>query len=155
MSDAPDRSASESPWIYHARIHWQQTTSHPNVAQRYRADINDKVFPRDPYTMECHTLLVDKYTDAVCCYHDQNHHPILVGRSGQLTTSGWRLYKVKLSRVYIIQSESFEMNTSYDVCKTTLFRPDALNHHQLNHKIEKHIFYYPASIMISGCTSSG
>ena len=55
MSDAPGRGALGSPRTYHARIPWQQTTSHPNVAQRYKADINDKAFPRDPHTLECHT----------------------------------------------------------------------------------------------------
>ena len=54
MSDAPGRSALGSPRTYHARIPWQQTMSHPNVAQRYRANINDKVFPRELYAMECH-----------------------------------------------------------------------------------------------------
>ena len=58
MSNAPGRSALGSPRTYHARIPWQQTTSHPNVAQRYRADINDKVFPRDLYTMECHSIVL-------------------------------------------------------------------------------------------------
>ena len=55
ISDAPGRRALGSPRTYHARIPWQNTTSHPNVTQRYKADINDKVFPRKPYTMECHT----------------------------------------------------------------------------------------------------
>ena len=42
MSDALGRSALGSPRTYHARIPWQQNTPHLNVAQRYKADINDK-----------------------------------------------------------------------------------------------------------------
>ena len=57
ISYAPGRSAPGSPRTYHARIPWQQTTSHPTEAQKYRADINDRVFPRNLYTMECHTCL--------------------------------------------------------------------------------------------------
>ena len=55
MSDARGRSALGSPRTYHARIPEQRNTPHPNVAQRYKADINDKVCPRELYTMECHT----------------------------------------------------------------------------------------------------
>ena len=54
MSGAPGRSAPGSPRTYHARIPWQQTTSHPTEAQRYRADINDKYSHGILYTMECH-----------------------------------------------------------------------------------------------------
>ena len=65
MSNAPGRSALGSPQTYHARIPWQQTTSHPNVTQRYKADINDKVFPRKPYTMECHIYTYILYNEWV------------------------------------------------------------------------------------------
>ena len=47
------------------------------------------------------------------------------------------------------------MNTLCDVCENISSRPDALKRHQLTHKMENHIFHCPASIMISGCTSSG
>ena len=47
------------------------------------------------------------------------------------------------------------MNTSCDVCEKTFSRLDALKRHQLSHKMKSHIFHCPASIMISGCTSSG
>ena len=57
MSDAPGRSALGSPRTYHTRIPWQQTMSHPKVAQRYKADNNDKAFPRELYTMECHIYI--------------------------------------------------------------------------------------------------
>ena len=53
---APGRSAPGSPRTYHARIPWQQTTSHLTGALRCRADINDKAFPRNLYTMECHNI---------------------------------------------------------------------------------------------------
>ena len=68
MSDAPGRGGPGSPRTYHARIPWQQTTSHPTEAQRYRADTNDRVFPRDLYTMECHKWAKSnhKYILAAC-----------------------------------------------------------------------------------------
>ena len=47
------------------------------------------------------------------------------------------------------------MNTSCDVCEKTFSRLDALKRHQITHKMKSHIFHCPASIMISGCTSSG
>ena len=92
MSDAPGRSALGSPRTYHARIPWQQTTSHPNVAQRYKADNNDKAFPRDPYTKECHTCAVDGlqciilyniyilYHISIHAYHFSFEHVIIAWR---------------------------------------------------------------------------
>ena len=53
MSDAPGRGALGSPRTYHMRIPCQQNTPHPNVAQRYKADNNDKAFPRELYTYVC------------------------------------------------------------------------------------------------------
>ena len=63
------------------------------MAQRYRADINDKVFPRDLHTMECHI-----YTIYLHCI-------LLIPLSGNSTTvlinGGLILCTPKLNKVYL------------------------------------------------------
>ena len=54
---AADRSVPGARETYYTRIPWQRTTSHPTRALRYRGIIMYKVFPRNPYSTECHNLI--------------------------------------------------------------------------------------------------